>query len=125
MQTTEAKTCEQRGLKTYQVLDAMLAGATCIPEIVQQTGLAYRTVNALVYALEKQGRVEAHDYAARRCAQKFEVLHYDAFPSKQKPRINLAHPACVFAQKRVQDGIQVLNQAMFFRPVTTQASAWA
>jgi hypothetical protein len=125
MQTTDMQTCEQRGLKTYQVLDAILAGAGCIPEIVEKTGLAYRTVNALVYALEKQGRVEAHDYEARRCHQNFKVLRYEVFPPSKKPRTSHPNPVRVIARQRFQDSFQVLSQAMFFRPVPSQASAWA
>ena len=73
---------------TYQVLDAIRAATTHqdvassdrkanMSYLVTTTGLCGRTVNALVYALEKQGRVVAHSYEVPRREQVFTVLRYE------------------------------------------------
>lgn len=120
MSQTDADTCEQRGLKTYQVLDAILEGFTRIPSIVARTQLSYRTVNALVYALEKQGRVMAQDYDEQRCNQVFTVLRYQAATASSRTRtkrsFDAQHPASVHASIKIQNNFSVLQQAFFFRP---------
>ena len=129
MQTTEVRTCEQRGVKTYQVLDALVGGATSIPLIVQATGLTYRTVNALVYALEKQSRVMALSYDKQRCNQEFVVLRYEAKQHRHKSRIYTEHPATLHAAKKAKkalDSIQRLQKAFFFNHAAPSNSpAWA
>lgn len=125
MSKIDANTCEQHGLKTYQVLDAMLEGFTRIPLIVTRTQLGYRTVNALIYALEKQGRVIAQDYDDQRCDQVFSVLQYEAATasSRTKRRFDAQHPASVHASIKVQNNFNVLQQAFFFRPSVTMSVA--
>jgi len=125
MTKIDAETCEQRGLKTYQVLDAMLEGFDRIPSIVARTGLGYRTVNALVYALEKQGRVIAKDYDEQRCNQVFSVLRYEAATatSRTKRRFDAQHPASVHASIKIQNNFNMLQQAFFFRPTASMSMA--
>ena len=125
MITTDAKTCEQRGMKTYQVLDAILDGFTRIPSIVARTQLSYRTVNALVYALEKQGRVIAQDYDDQRCNQVLTVLRYEATTasSRTKRSFDAQHPASVHASIKIQNNFSVLQQAFFFRPTASMSVA--
>jgi len=70
---------------TYQVLDAIRAATSQaaagqvanMAYLVATTGLCGRTVNALVYALEKQHRVVAHSYEVPRREQIFSVLRYE------------------------------------------------
>lgn len=131
MITTDAETCEQRGLKTYRVLDAMLEGFNQIPSIVARTELSYRTVNALVYALEKQGRVVAQDYDAQRCNQIFTVLQYEAstassrskLASRTKRSFDALHPASVHTTIKVQNNFKLLHQAFFFRTAAAMSMA--
>lgn len=127
MNTTIPGTCEQRGLKTYKVLDAMLAGVQNLPALTVATKLPYRTINALVYALEKQGRVVAKDYDEQRCNQVFNVIRYEAAPSapKNKSRMNAKHPANIHATRKVQSSFNLLQQAFFFPKSPTAATTWA
>lgn len=127
MSNNDADTCEQRGLKTYRVLDAMLEGFDRIPSIVARTGLTYRTVNALVYALEKQGRVIAKDYDEQRCNQVFIVLRYQAATasSRTKRSFDAQHPAAVHASLKLQNNFNLLQQAFFFRPSTSTSMSMA
>jgi hypothetical protein len=127
MNTTAPETCEQRGLKTYQVLDAMLDGFQNLPALAAATGLPYRTINALVYALEKQGRVVAQNYDKQRCDQVFDVIQYEAAPSapKNKSRMNAKHPANIHATLKVQGSFHLLQQAFFFPKSPAAATACA
>lgn len=135
MQTSNTCTWPQPGAKTYSVLDAILQGSTRLPLIAQATGLSYRTVNALVYALEKQGRVVAQNYEVQRCEQELTVLRYNAYPSSNRQSTQRAHPARVLAeQARVRDkqknvaNFQALHQAFFFSPTgsgTPRTQTWA
>ena len=76
---------KQQKSPTYQVLDAIRAATSQaalgqvanISYLVATTGLCGRTVNALVYALEKQHRVVAHSYEVPRRQQIFSVLRYE------------------------------------------------
>lgn len=91
---------------TYQVLDAIRAitshqenASTGLKAnmayIVATTGLSGRTVNALVYALEKQHRVVAHSYDVARRHQIFTILRYE--PNEPQAlterRTSRCHPA--------------------------------
>jgi hypothetical protein len=127
MNTNTPGACEQRGLKTYQVLDAMLDGFQNLPALTAKTGLSYRTINALVYALEKQGRVVAQNYDARRCNQVFDVIQYEAAPTapKNKRRIDAKHPASLHASLKIQSSFNLLQQAFFFPKSPAAATAWA
>ena len=76
---------KQQKSPTYQVLDAIRAATSQaalgqvanMSYLVATTGLCGRTVNALVYALEKQHRVVAHSYEVPRRQQIFSVLRYE------------------------------------------------
>ena len=89
---------------TYLVLDAIRAAAqqdatttrkANMAYLVAATGLSGRTVNALVYALEKQERVVAHTYEVPRREQIFTVLRYEPNePRGHRDRAsNRCHPA--------------------------------
>ena len=126
MKTNTKGNCEQRGQKTYKVLDAMLDGVQNLPALSAETGLPYRTINALVYALEKQGRVVAQNYDARRCDQVFDVIQYGAAPTapKNKHRVDAKHPANVHATLKIQSSFNLLQQAFFCQKTQTATRAW-
>jgi hypothetical protein len=81
-----ASQAEPATLPTYRVLSAIAAGANRIPLIVAATGLKTRTVNALIYSLEWQGRLVAADYTVQRGQQEFSILRYAADRSAGKLR---------------------------------------
>jgi hypothetical protein len=80
------------GSKTAQVLDAIQFGHRTLKAISNATEISYRTVNALLYALEKQDRVIADDYEKERRNQVFEVLQYEAPTARGRGAAPRVHP---------------------------------
>ncbi len=114
-------------LPTYRVLDAIAAGFNRLPLIVEVTGLKTRTVNALVYSLEWQGRLVAADYEVRRGEQKFSILRYEADRTRGKlnehpnplvkVRANAKTELTERAKKAAQCNFTALYEAFSARPV--------
>lgn len=57
MQILERDEAPARGWKTKKVLDCLQVGVRHMSEIKAYTGLDFRTLNAILYALQNQGRV--------------------------------------------------------------------
>ncbi len=66
--------------------------------IAEQTAVPYRTVNAVVYALERQHRVRADDYDKARCEQCFTVILAAVRPRAE--RVRHPHPRVLLLESR-------------------------
>ncbi len=90
------KSCETRakrrpwGASTKSVIDAIQAGSTNLRAIANTTGISYRSVNAIVYSLEMQHRVEAECYFSKRGDQTFKVVSSEKRSAES--RQNTEHP---------------------------------
>jgi DNA-binding HxlR family transcriptional regulator len=105
--------------KTYQILNSILAGNRTLTAVANATGLHRRCVNSLVYALEKQGRVAANDYADERGKLEFSVTRYEADLTKGYARVHptkqgRTHLAC---QRHNTTPIHELQRLFFSTPI--------
>lgn len=78
------------GDATRQVVEAIQHGCPTLRLIAERTRIDYRSVNAIVHSLERQGRVAADDYDERRGMQQFRVVRADRVPVGERGLIE--HP---------------------------------
>jgi hypothetical protein len=71
-----------RGWKTKKVLESLKVGARHMSDIRTYTGLDFRTINAILYALQHQGRVApmATDTATPKSKMSFALVGGDVKP---------------------------------------------
>ena len=69
---------------TRQVVESIRQGCTTLRQIAERTRIEYRSVNAIVHSLERQGRVAADDYDVRRGLQQFRVVREDRLPMAER-----------------------------------------
>ncbi|MFT3800685.1 MAG: hypothetical protein QM766_05635 [Burkholderiaceae bacterium] len=72
------------------IVEAIQHGCTTLRQIAERTRIDYRSVNAIIHSLERQGRVSAEDYDIRRGLQQFRVVRADRVPVSERDLIE--HP---------------------------------
>lgn len=111
--------------KTYQVLDAIKSGHLKKSAISKATGISNRAVSAILYALEKQDRVQVDSYKKSRADQKFKVIRYEANLKKGIERIHPTKRDLLERAKNTDFAYKVPDLQRFFFSSAPEAARLA